>query len=302
MSATSFHIQQQAELQNYLNTNRCIVCNTDDHTCSSCNSYDILEFEIKLIQKILFLFTHPHGGDLIWLYLKNSHYYTLATFAHTRLNMPVNVHNLEEDEYISYIWMNYRDAFRYGINNEPIRTLESRLHYCMELHPHYLFQSAVNSLMRLSRNLNDLIQDQEQDQDQEEQEEEEDQDHVPINVIGIEDEDEDPNLGLELLHVGALQLETTMNEIDDDFDIDLLPGEIEELPLSNECPICMENIQPEKVVRLQCDEKHIYCSDCIVEICFANPKCSLCREPIQTITIFSDETFDTIAPYFVKSF
>lgn len=284
MSTTSFHLQQQAELREYLSTNTCIVCDTDRHSCSSCDSNAILEFEIKLLQKILLLVTHPHGGDLIWLYLKNNNYYMLATFAHTRLNMPVDINNLEEDDYICHIWMNYRNVFRYGLADERIIQLETRLHHCMELHPNYLFQSAVNSLLQLSRNFNNNVLEQEETQ------EEEEEDHVPINVIEPGDDDD-----VEISDY-LLQLNSSQNDDINEFDIDLFMGYIEELPLSVDCPICLENIPLDKVVRLQCDEKHLYCSDCIVDVCHANPKCSLCRVSIENITVYSDETFDTIAP------
>ena len=48
MSLVSLELQQHAELRDYLNTNRCIVCNTGAHSCSTCNSNDILEFENKI--------------------------------------------------------------------------------------------------------------------------------------------------------------------------------------------------------------------------------------------------------------
>jgi len=288
MSTTSFHLQQQAELREYLTTNTCIVCDTNWHSCSSCDSNAILEFEIQLLQKILLLVHHAHGGDLIWLHLKNSNYYMLATFAHTRLNMPVNINNLEdleEDVYICYIWMNYRNVFRYSLQDEPIRELEARLHHCMELHPNYLFQNAVNSLLQLSRNFNTNTNGSDQ----------EEEDHVPVNVIEPEDDEYERQYELGFLQQVAAEDEFSLDS-EDDFNIDLFMGYIEDLPSSVECPICLENIPLDKVVRLQCDDKHMYCSECIVDVCHANPKCSLCRTPIENITVYSDKTMDDIAP------
>lgn len=298
MSLFSLELQQHAELRDYLNTNRCIVCNTGAHSCSTCNSNDILEFEIKFLQKILLYVTHDYGGDLIWLYLKNSDYRMLAVFSYTRLNMPINVNNLTEDEYVCYIWMNYENVFRYSLSDEPIRRIESRLRYCMELHPDYLFQSAVNNLLQLSRNLNTLNEDLDQDQYLQEEEEE----HLPINIIGVDEDDDDEHHALNLLqmniHIQQLnQLPLDSENEENKFNIDLLSGYIDELPLIVECPVCLENIALENVVKLQCDEKHLYCSNCILEICHANPKCSLCRVPIETITTYSYETLDEIAPY-----
>lgn len=87
---------------------------------------------------------------------------------------------------------------------------------------------------------------------------------------------------------------------------DLLPGETDDLLNENdmddsitsiECPICFTDTELDKIVKLQCDSRHLYCYECIIHICNSLPICSLCRTEIKTITIYSDETFDEVAPY-----
>ena len=311
-SVTPFQLQQQAELRDFIHSNSCIICSHSQHTISSCDSMDVIEFEIKLLQKILSLRTHPHRSDLLWLYLKNSHYYMLATFAHTRLHMPLETTDTGEDEdnYISYIWSSYSELFRYNPHNNEraYNILTERLRICMDSHPDYEIQRLV---YQDSRNGNGA--------DNEDEDEDEDE-YIPGNVIEYVGEGEEESqdwLGGELMEVESqdwlggehtevgrstqIEQRESMEE-QNWFDIDLLNGEAEldDIPLSIDCPICLEEIPQMNIVKLQCNHAHLYCSSCIVNVCHENPKCSLCRVPIQTITIYSDETMDELAPYLVN--
>ena len=89
-----------------------------------------------------------------------------------------------------------------------------------------------------------MFQNQEdQDQDQEE--------HVPINVIEPDDSDDDDDEQHSALQL--LQLNSRQFDSDNEFNIDLFSGYIEDLPSIVECPVCLENIPLENVVKLQCE-------------------------------------------------
>jgi hypothetical protein len=62
-------------------------------------------------------------------------------------------------------------------------------------------------------------------------------------------------------------------------------NENQKLITDEPCPICLENDKCDSV--LNCS--HTYCNDCIFQHTQKNTNCPLCRIPIETITIMSDE-------------
>lgn len=78
-----------------------------------------------------------------------------------------------------------------------------------------------------------------------------------------------------------------------------------------ECPICLEEYEIKNACILQCNEMHRYCSSCTIthleksmnaysnnpsqlQYRRSKPKCALCRENIQNITCFSNESEENI--------
>lgn len=296
MSSFVSYSLQQSQLRNAFSQNVCILCNDTSHLTNNCTCELILEFEINLIQRILLLFNSPHMEDLIWVYLKNMQYVILATFVHSRLQSPIPTddHMWSVDEYITPIWHFYMDPFMDADDDEKksiFTALEQRMNHCIENHPNFILQNAVSGLLQLSRSLNIHQQ-------------EEDEEAIPTNVIEVENDD------IDFSQISFNNQINTIFQFEDErrFNIELLSGDIDELDeilinenseKDTECPICMENISLDKIVKLQCDKKHLYCSECIVSICYSNPTCSYCRKTIETITTYSDETMDSIAPYLI---
>ena len=218
---------------------------------------------------------------------------------------------MDEDGYVSHIWMQYMDIFRNPNDDIKLyyyRMIEQRLQNCLQhLHPDYAFQNAANGLLQLSMNLQTL------NQNFLEEEQEEEEEPVPLNVID-EDEDtedlEDQNIQYQNLYnwdTDVLSIVLGPDEASDLIDqllersrFELFTGNINDLPEAVECPICFENVELSNVAHLQCNINHRYCSDCMLHICDnANPRCSLCREEIREITVYSDDTFESVAPYLI---
>ena len=264
---------QASEIYSRICQGKCVLCNTAEHTTSVCDAIELVNFEIDIIEKIISIFTNTNTNtnlkSIIENYLHEQPYILLAGLSHSQMAMPVNLIEIPIDNYVWYILTFYVNILS---ERDGLFLLEQRLDFKRDIRRIHMYRGGLGRYLSNTAVI-----------------------EVDTDVLSEEggtndwlsDGDEDvERVDIDILVGNTDDLLKEYNEAD-----------INSVKTCMECPICFTDMPLEKMVKLQCDNRHVYCSDCILSICKINPICSLCRKEITAITIYSDETFADVGPY-----
>lgn len=81
------------------------------------------------------------------------------------------------------------------------------------------------------------------------------------------------------------------------FDINIIMALDDDITEEEDCPICITSINPDEIIKLNCN--HNFCGCCVKQsmIKYQNQKCALCRAPTTSVSVKTEQMYNLLAEY-----
>ena len=81
------------------------------------------------------------------------------------------------------------------------------------------------------------------------------------------------------------------------FDINIIMALDDDITEEEDCPICISSINPNEIIKLNCN--HNFCGCCVKQsmIKYQNQKCALCRAPTTSVSVKTEQMYNLLAEY-----
>ena len=81
------------------------------------------------------------------------------------------------------------------------------------------------------------------------------------------------------------------------FDINIIMALDDDITEEEDCPICLISINPDEIIKLNCNHK--FCGCCVKQsmIKYQNQKCALCRAPTTSVSVKTEQMYNLLAEY-----
>lgn len=93
------------------------------------------------------------------------------------------------------------------------------------------------------------------------------------------------------------QLRHLGQRIPQKFNINIIMTLDDEISEEDDCPICLISINPDEIIKLNCNHK--FCGCCLKQsmIKYQNQKCALCRAPTTSVSVKTEQMYNLLAEH-----